>query len=233
MSDSLAYKFPGMDPWLETRGMWPCVHDSLIIDVAREITSQVVPKYVALPGQRMVTVKLESFEAKETFVQIRCVEGDRRLVAVLEVLSHSNKRSGTDSRAKYLQKQEELLASDIHLVEVDLLRAGEPTVAVPPAYLAGLPPYSYLVSTRRAGVRDRADLHPIPLRHRLPRIAIPLLAPDPDAVIDLQALIERGYSAGAFALAVDYEADPDPPLSPEDEAWARGVLRAAPAGTAE
>ena len=47
----------------------------------------------------------------------------RKLVAVIEFLSPTNKR-GLE-RKKYLRKRERILLSSVHLLEIDLLRKGK------------------------------------------------------------------------------------------------------------
>lgn len=54
------------------------------------------------------------------------------------------------------------------------------------------------------------------------------MEPDADAPIDLQSLFEVIYNQSRYGLTVDYSAaPPPPPLSPEDEAWARETIAAA------
>jgi hypothetical protein len=62
-------------------------------------------------------------------------------VTVIEILSYSNKTSGSQKRARYLLKRRELLSSGIHLMEIDLLRWGQRVIATLPAK-----PYHILVS---------------------------------------------------------------------------------------
>ncbi|MGP0062872.1 MAG: DUF4058 family protein [Isosphaeraceae bacterium] len=50
---------------------------------------------------------------------------NRDLIAVVELLSPSNKRNGPD-RDQYVAKRNRRLASDAHFVEIDLLRGGRP-----------------------------------------------------------------------------------------------------------
>jgi hypothetical protein len=142
---------------------------------------------------------------------------------VIEILSPSNKNAGPGRRL-YRRKQKMTLDSDAHLVEIDLLREGLRTVALPPESLRPYPsPYRVVVS--RAKARNRRELYPIQLRVRLPRIGIPLAAPDPDAVLDLQAILDEAYRKGAFNELVDYtQPPPEPDLPPEDAAWVRSVL---------
>ncbi len=49
---------------------------------------------------------------------------DLRLVTVIELLSPANKERGSKGWELYRRKQEDVLKSDVHLVEIDLLRGG-------------------------------------------------------------------------------------------------------------
>ena len=64
----------------------------------------------------------------------------------------------------------------------------------------------------------------MPLRERLPAVRIPLRQSDDDVPLELQPLIERAYDYGAYD-DIDYHRDPEPPLGPEDAAWADQLLR--------
>jgi hypothetical protein len=44
--------FPGMDPFIEARGLWTDFHDSLIVELRRILNSQLPPRYEALLGER-------------------------------------------------------------------------------------------------------------------------------------------------------------------------------------
>src|SRR6202011_1559181 len=100
------------------------------------------------------------------FLEVRDRQG-RELVAVIELLSPSNKRPGED-REQYLAKRRELLRSPAHLVEIDLLRGG------PPMPLEDRPVCDYSVLVSRAERRPVAAFWPLRLRDRLPVIPIPL-----------------------------------------------------------
>ena len=54
---------------------------------------------------------------------------------------------------------------------------------------------------------------------------MPLRKGDADAPLDLQALVDQAYRNGRYDT-LDYKADPDPPLRPDDAAWADELLRA-------
>ncbi len=54
-------------------------------------------------------------------------------------------------------------------------------------------------------------------------VPIPLPAPDPDVLLDLQAVLDRTYDAADYGKYI-YGETPEPPLSPEDETWARPLV---------
>jgi hypothetical protein len=172
-------------------------------------------------------VELEAwtYEERQPFVEVFTREG--QLVTVIELLSPSNKRPGA-GRNQYLRKQNEVLESAVNLVEIDLLREGLHTVAVPEELVRESPQignWSYLVSVNRASRRERFQVYPVSLRSRLPRIRIPLKSEDADAVLDLQAAFERAYESGPYPDRVNYAADPAAPLAPDDAKWAGEQLR--------
>ncbi|MEZ4713651.1 MAG: DUF4058 family protein [Caldilineaceae bacterium] len=144
-----------------------------------------------------VEVRIANVEVRET--------GTDRLVTAIEILSPVNKRPGSQ-REKYLRKRRELLNSDIHVIEIDLLRGGQRS----PLEIAP-PDAAYYVTLGRAGNRPTIDVWAIQLQDRLPRIPVPLLYPDPDIVIDLGAIVKEVYERGAYARRLDYTPPPPPP----------------------
>ncbi len=166
-------------------------------------------------------VAVPDVEVREPYVVIRDARKDERVVAVVELLSPANKRGGEGAR-RYLEKQQELLASEVHLIEIDLLRGGEHVVAVP---AASVPEGTrYLVCVRRGDRPRHRELYPCTLADPLPRIAVPLRAPDPDLVVDLQALLAKAWEGGAYWKRIDYGQPPVPPLEPADADQAARVL---------
>jgi hypothetical protein len=158
------------------------------------------------------------------FLEIIETRPERRVITVVEVVSPSNKYAGR-GRELYRQKQGDLADAGISLVEIDLLRAGPHVLQVP---LAQYPPQyrtPYKVCVHR-GWKAKAEIYPVPLRERLPAIRVPLRQTDADIPLDLQALVEHVYRHGRYD-DIDYTVPPVPPLSPEDEAWADQLLRAA------
>lgn len=162
---------------------------------------------------------------REGFVEILPVRDPDRVVAVIELLSPSNKAAGTSGREAYLAKQRDVLRSTAHLIEIDLLRSGEHTVAAPRDLLVRRGLYDYLVSLNRGNRRGRFEVWARTIRDRLPRIAIPLLDDDPDLVLDLQPLLDRCYDLGAYARRIDYGIDPVAHLTRADAEWVDLLLR--------
>jgi hypothetical protein len=153
----------------------------------------------------------------QVFLEIRD-RSSRALVTVLELLSPTNKGR---HREQYLLKRDQILISTAHLVEIDLLRGGEPLPA------PDRPGCDYSVVVSRTERRPEADFWPIRLHAPLPVVPIPLSAPDRDATLNLQELLHRVYDAGRYARYI-YEGSPQPALRPEDEAWARQFVPAEP-----
>jgi hypothetical protein len=151
------------------------------------------------------------------FVEIRD-RRSRELVTVIEVLSPSNKQSGS-SRDQYLAKRQELLDSRANLVEIDLLRGGKPMPLDERPDRA----YAYSVLVSRVDDRPIAGFWPIGLRNRLPVIPVPLRAPASDARLDLQEALNHVYDASGYEDYI-YSGLPDPPLDQEDKAWAESLI---------
>ena len=86
-------------------------------------------------------------EFRETFLEIRELKPQQRLVTSIEVLSPSNKRQDTPGSAQYLRKRQAHLAGQANLVEIDLLRGGP---RMPMADDWPDSPYYLLVAARRS-----------------------------------------------------------------------------------
>jgi hypothetical protein len=165
-------------------------------------------------------------EEKEAYIDILNVETDERIVTTLELLNYTNKTLRNKGRALYRKKQAEILASQTHLIEIDLLRTGEHTVAVPAIALQEREHWDYLICLHRSGHGEEFEVWLNSVRQRLPRIAIPLDVGVPDVALNLQAVLDRCYHESAFDRRIDYRKDPVPPLRAADAAWADALLRA-------
>ena len=135
----------------------------------REGGGVAVMEEVEVDDPLIVRARVES--VSEKYVAILDLHAGQRVVTVIEVVSPTNKQAGP-GRTSYLDKQTEVLAGDVQLVEIDLLRHGTHVVAVPERdarQRAGR--YDSLTCVNRAaGQRDLYELYPRRLRDRLPRI---------------------------------------------------------------
>lgn len=164
---------------------------------------------------------------EEPYLEIVSDEGDR-LVTAIEVVSRANKTAGDRGRTSYQHKQNEYRLSNVNLVEIDLLRGGPHTTAVPEWRLRAVAPdYDYHTCVMLAGVPRQFFVGPIKLTDKLPALPIPLDAGVAPVTIDLQAVFNRCYDEGGFDRQAKYaRKQPDPPLTPDQQAWAEGILRA-------
>lgn len=144
---------------------------------------------------------------------------DQRTVTVIEVLSPINKRPGNEAYYAYRRKRAALLETNVHLVEIDLLRSGERVPMVEP-----LPPAPYFIIVGRADRRPRCEVWPTALSDPLPAIPIPLLEGDPDIWLELGKVLDTIYDAGGYDMLLDYACSPPGPLSEKDSAWLNRLL---------
>lgn len=232
--------FPGMDPYLEG-ALWTTFHFSFGAELVRQLAPKLRPRYLALPVERLVLAEPGDMEIMSTqsqtgslsasvqlatvipqavphvSIEIRDV-ARRQLVTAIEILSPPNKRG--EGRAEYLSKRRRILLSRAHLLELDLLRAGQRVPMQQP-----LPDAPYFVLLSRAERRPMTDVWPITLDQPLPLVPVPLLPDDADMLLDLQAAFTATYDLLGYDLIIDYRQPPAVALAPVDAAWADQQLR--------
>lgn len=157
---------------------------------------------------------------RETYLEVRAVGSDEA-VTVVEILSPSNKRPG-EGRTQYVRKRRVIASLRTHLVEIDLLRSGEP---MPIQHWHGISDYRIVVS--RADQRPQALLLPFTVRQSIPPFTLPLYPVDPEPTVDLNDLLHALYDRGGYDMRLNYRGDPEPPLAPADAAWATELLQSA------
>jgi hypothetical protein len=224
------YAALGRRAWIEVseRSIGPDVH----VPTARqseqaEKKSEGVVAAAAGTSTGPVVVHVPHDERVEPFLEIYTGRGSsRRLVTTMEVLSLTNKTPGEHGRDLYLGKQREILGSKVHLVEIDLLRSGRHTTAVPRGRLeARTGPFDYHVSIHHFDNLEDYFVYPIQLPQPLPAVSIPLLPGDTPVSLDLQAVFNRPYDAGPYQREIDYSKDsPTPPLSAQQREWERQLI---------
>lgn len=182
------------------------------------IIKEAAPAYtVAVPShttkQQPIVGELEmEYEVEIGFLKLIHVNSNE-IVTVIEVLSPTNKNDWK-GRRKYLSKRMKILRSETNLVEIDLLRDGEPL----PMSLKVQSDYRVVVS--RSWQRPRADFYLFSVRDPIPAISIPLRQGEDEPLLQLNAVLHEVYERGGFKLAIDYGKPPVPPLSAENTMWA-------------
>lgn len=206
--------FPGMDPYIEGPGIWQDFHSDFAAEIRTALNRTIRPRYIAAISR----VPLE-LPVRLHRVEIRTTR-DETLIAAIEILSPVNKRPGDEACEEYQRKRRRILADSVHLIEIDLLRGGiRPRLEEPVAEA----PYYVVLS--RVEQRPWVEVWPLPLPEGLPTIPVPLWKPDPDAALDLGALVASVYERGGYEDRIDYrEAPPAPPLSQEEAAWVDHLL---------
>ena len=155
---------------------------------------------------------------KEGYLEVREV-GTEEVVTTIEILSPTNKRSGK-GRQIYEEKRHQVLGSRTHLVEIDLLRAGEPM----PFFENNIESH-YRILVCRGDRRPYADLYGFKLQDVIPSFPLPLRSGDTEPVVDLQTLLSGVYDISGYDLVIDYNKEPVPPLSESDATWADALLQ--------
>jgi hypothetical protein len=171
-----------------------------------------------------IVLEMEVEEHTETFVTILDPEGGQ-LVTVIEFLSPANKLAG-EGRNQFRRKRDELLASQVNFVELDLIRQGSWRDLLAPVVAPASIRTSHRVITRRFHQVRQIELYPLSLRQPLPAIPIPLRQGDKDVRLELQTMVDQAYRNGRYDR-IDYGAECHPPLEAEDAAWADELLRKA------
>jgi Protein of unknown function (DUF4058) len=112
-------------------------------------------------------------------------------------------------------------------VEIDLLRGGEHSTAVPfESATDACGPFDYHALVRDFDDDETLFVYLICLEDPLPPIAIPHLPGDLAVTIDLQAVFDHCYDAGPYTREIRYGEDAViPPLGTDQAAWTARVLR--------
>lgn len=191
--------------------------------VSREpgAAGMVRPAPTALTIEPVLAEPAVAFEVRQTFLRI-VRRARQEVVTIIELLSHANKRPGSEGRGSYLAKRQEILRSGAHLVEIDLLREG---TRLP--FKTPLPPADYCAVVHRVATRPKAEVYCMRLRDSLPGIPVPLSDGDPDAMLDLRRAVEITYERRRYDHEIEYAGETVPPLEGADREWAAALLRRA------
>lgn len=159
-------------------------------------------------------------EEREAFIEVYRLP-ERELVAVVEVLSPSNKVA--PGRQTYLTKRNSILhLASVHLVEIDLLCGGRRAPMLRP-----LPRGDCYVFVARGEERPDCRVYAWSIRDPLPTIRFPLADPDADVLIDLAQVYATTTRRGRYDRTINYAAPLEAALAAEDRAWAEELARSA------
>ena len=158
---------------------------------------------------------------RQRYLEVRRAN-NRQVVAVIELLSPTNKDGY--GRQEYLAKRAAVLSSPAHLVEIDLLRAGQRM----PVIGDDVPDTDYRILVANARRTEPvADLYPFGIRQPIPDFVLPLAQDAEGIAVNLNGVVNQVYADGSYDLDIDYrQAPPEPPLSDDDRRWLDGLLRA-------
>jgi len=190
---------------------------------AGDLPSAWMPDSEIIGGAAIVEPVVIHLEPEtERWVEIQDLQG--RLVSVIEVLSPVNKTE--EGQIHYQRKRRDYLAGRANVVEIDLLRGGRHTVALPKPLLPAHRGACSWVCVSRIVRPDQREVYPMALRQPLPAIRIPLRPSDRDVRLHLQPLVDRCFETGRY-WKLDHRRDPEPPLSADDSRWLDEALRQA------
>lgn len=257
--------FPGMDPFIESCGLWEDFHHELITEIKTQIAARLPPQYVARAGERYYILLategeldpqkklavpdvgitgeaskhseaptatlsptttavadeeavamrgLVEAEFRESFLEIYAIDNKKRLVTTIEVLSPSNKHSGTLGWNQYVRKRQAHLAGHANLVEIDLLRAGS---RMPMESAWPSSPYYTLTCWKQTA--PDCKVWPGYVNRPLPHLRVPLDPPDEDLTLNLQWMVDAIYERSRYAADIDYRKPCQPPLDEESKRW--------------
>lgn len=193
--------------------------DAAVVDTGRAVSCGSGKMATAVaPVECMIPMPEE---VREVYLTIRRKDG-RKIVTVIEVLSPANKRPGANGFAQYLEKRDKVLASSASLVELDLLRGGRRMPLV-----GKLPPADYRAAVSRSCRRPRAEAYLWSLHQPLPILPIPLVEPDADVPLDLQAIFNQVYDRAGYDYSLNYTLALEPPLEAKRAKWIADILQSA------
>ncbi|WP_026073086.1 DUF4058 family protein [Nodosilinea nodulosa] len=245
--------FPGMNPYLEQPGLWPQVHNRLIVAIADDLTPQVAPKYrvsieervytttepLPLVGIADVAVAQRQIDPNVAQTTAQLIE-PRRVQVPLPV-------EVTERFLEVRLVQTNAVVCLIEVLSPSNKRPGDGRTAYEtkrqkilgsatnlveidllrsgsPMPLGDLERKPYSILVSRSAERPNAELYEFDLPEPSPSFPVPLQPDDPEPIVNLQRLINDLYSRARLDLAIGYAQPVKPELSEPDAAWVEAVL---------
>ena len=154
---------------------------------------------------------------RQSYLEVREI-ATGQVITVIEVLSPVNKRPGK-GRIDYENKRAMVFNSSSNMVEIDLLRSGQPMAEQD---IKPRSDYRILVSAEEK--RPQADLYYFNIQDLIPCFPLPLRSEDACPRVDLRSLLDGIYDRSGYGFVIDYSQPPTPPLSDGSLAWVREWL---------
>ncbi len=250
----MSYPFPGMNPWLEDRSLWPDVHNSLITATRDVLAPRVGPKYFIAIEERVYRVEGGGMEfigrpdnavvdpgpsevhdgvrMRRLPVRVHVPVLDEVRETCLEVRETANGEVVTALEIlSYANKHPGRGRRNYEAKRNRVLNSETHLVEIdllredPPMEIYGAKLLGdFRILVSAAPRRPVADLYPFDVRDPVPRFRIPLRKGDPEPDLDLGAVLHDLYDRAAYERRIDYRKDPYPALRREDLGWAREML---------
>ncbi len=190
------------------------------VTIKRSLTTSSPTSKTAIiePEIKPVKVKVPvPLAIRQGYLEVREVT-TKKVITAIEIISPANKNAGK-GRESYCDKRLKIFGSKTNLVEIDLLRSGEPL----PVYDNSIESH-YRILISRGNTRPKADLYAFNIQQKIPVIPIPLKPEDSEPLIDLNNLLNSIYDKGSFDLDLDYSKNPIPPLNGNDLDWLHQLI---------
>ena len=196
--------------------MYPDVEVFKNIDVVKEPASPLYDKKASFSPPTIDIPTTQPIEVRIPVIEIRD-RANNQLITAIEILSPVNKRK--PGLLPYREKRDSLHYAGVHLLEIDLLRRGTRPFNHP-----AIPQKDYLISLMRAGKRN-TTIWGFDVKESLPVVPVPLKAPDPDAILNLEKVLGLVYQRGFYHLSIDYKkTPPKPAFLAEIQGWMQKLL---------
>lgn len=244
--------FPSMDPYLEG-AEWGTFHVELSVEIRRQLSPKVRPKYHVLTMHRFITdvpeavmvagrdVYPDAAVVKESPavwqedvpapVQIATVMPSEIPHYIIEIRTAESRELVTTIEVlspanKCGQGYADYLEKRALILQSDahLIEIDLLRQGRRVPMQEPLPEAPYYVFLSRAEKRPVLDVWPIQLTASLPSVPVPLLTGDEDVWLDLQLAFDAVYDSVGYRDLLDYRQPPEISLQGEAAEWATSLL---------
>jgi hypothetical protein len=188
-----------MDPFLESRDIWPAFHEHMIATMHQYLLPTLDENSQGQITERRYTTEalsgslVSSEVLRENYLGLYDTQTGS-LITLIDMVSPANK--STDSgRQAYLHTLRQARNVMANCIVIDLVLQGNPIIDYSSTKL---PDYDYTVTVVRSNDTTHHELYTVRLDKPLPRFRMPTSALDNGAIVDLQRIFDHVYEQGAF-----------------------------------